>query len=76
MKIKKYICYGAPVTSINDGQEHMISARKVAELYKVDPTECYFVNWDEGIFHGGKSEDSLIGLWPRRNGDYNLDHEN
>ncbi len=72
--MKKYIVMGGHVTSKNDGDRHYISARKLCDLYGVNPDECYLV----GDF--GETEHSirmrqlppLPVLTPKYDGDYSL----
>lgn len=74
---KKYRCLGGWVTSQGDGERHYIPARRLAELYKVDPEECLFM--DEGddwvkIGRGFVVNDfeGLVDLWPQDDGNYSL----
>lgn len=43
----RFVVYGGWVCSINDGDEHYISARAVARLHHVDPRECLMVDRKE-----------------------------
>ena len=53
--------YGGLIYSKNDDQEHYVPAHKVAELYKVPPQECVFVDmhrvkiklWDDDLGDSG-----------------------
>jgi hypothetical protein len=45
--MNKYLVYGGEIASINDGGWHYVSAKKVAELYKVNPRECIMVDKED-----------------------------
>lgn len=60
MKPKYLLCPGE-IRSKNDGDLHYISARRLIELYGVDPREC--TTDDRGL-------EGLIPLRPRYQGDY------
>lgn len=73
---KKYICFGGYISSQSDADRHYISARRSAVLYKVNPTECIFVDHsdhpDYDVYKGYAAE-FLIGLtklYPRNKGNY------
>ena len=70
--MKKYVCYGGNIVSKHDHQEHFISAHQVAQLYKVNPDECYFVHYPQEESWKGFDFSGLIALYPRSSGDYNL----
>lgn len=72
----KYICYGGWITA-KDGDRHNISARRLADLYGVEPMECVFINDTDNPEEKlrGFSRDvigKLIGLSPRPDGNYRL----
>lgn len=72
---KLYRCLGGWITSRSDGDRHFISASKVAELYRVNPSECIFINpEDHPNYEPQKGYDlsQLTDLWPREDGDYTL----
>lgn len=67
----KYILIGGEVKS-RDGDVHYISSHKLAELYRLNPRDCYFS--DESKYSGfydnlGNSHD-IVWLRPRSEGDY------
>ena len=68
---KKYICYGDYIFSKSDSDRHYISAKRVAELYKVNPQECFFVEIHKDK-PGLDRRNNLIRLFPKYNGDYTL----
>lgn len=70
--MKKYICIGGYIFSKNDDDRHYIPPTKLAELYNVNPKECYFAkNEDSEILHGLRLEE-LIVLRPKYDGNYKL----
>lgn len=79
---KKYVCIGGKVVSRKDGDIHYIYSRRLAELYRVDPMDCYFVEekdeytwWRSmGFNSDGGYEERPIELRPRYDGNYNLDN--
>ena len=42
LKPPKYLCHGGYVRSRHDGEIHYVSARRMPQLYGVDPAECMF----------------------------------
>lgn len=73
---KKYALYPSDVISQNDGQRHYITARRLCELYGVDPNECMIAPLSRrGSIAAGydpKFIASLIPLRPRYDGHYSL----
>ena len=67
--MKKYILHPGVVKSKFDGDEHYISALKLAELYGVDFNDCYADVPNTGNLLG-VDQTNLIDLFPRYNGDY------
>ena len=67
---KKYLCVGGNVISANDGELHYISPYRLAELYQVNPEECYFVKDEDSEMLHGLRTDELIELRPRFDGEY------
>jgi len=68
--VKRFICYGGFVISPNDGDLHWISARRVAQLHKVNQQECIFIDHnEEKSYQGYDSEflDTLLELKPYPN---------
>lgn len=65
----KYVLVTNKIISPNDGQCHTISAYRLAELYKLDPKDCIFVNHVVPQDFLGVDEDQ-IWLEPRDAGDY------
>ena len=70
--MKKYVCIGGNVISKTDGDEHRIFPHRLAELYKVNPNECYFVKDDNDPSIMGLRIEELIVLRPRYDGRYDL----
>jgi hypothetical protein len=68
MQIHKFEVYGGPVFSINDGERHSISARRVAEAYGVNPKQCNFN--EDG--HQKTYNLDPIELHPDPTGEYDL----
>lgn len=66
MKIK-YICFSNEVIS-RDGDIHLVHARYLPRLYKVDPNECVFVTTDSGLI--GLNLENHIHLNPKSDGRY------
>ena len=69
---KKYVCFGGCIISQSDGDEHYISAHRVAELYKVNPAECILIEWDERNLVVGLNFKKYKILNPKKNGNYKL----
>jgi len=73
----KYLIWPGHVRSKFDKQLHYISARQIAELYRVNPRECVFVSEHTqvdkltGLPYGLKKGE-LIELYPDRSGRYQL----
>lgn len=63
----KYICFTNKVIS-KDGDIHRIDARKLPQLYKVNPKECIFVN--EKSWELGLNLENHIHLNPKSDGNY------
>ena len=66
---KKFALVGGDVESKTDGDIHRISARRLCELYRLDPNECYFIDRPEqrlGI------PSNVQYLYPRYDGSYNV----
>lgn len=55
----------------NDGDIHFISARKLIQLYRVDPKDCLIKPSDDKSL-GWRKPDGLIELHPNSNGDYSI----
>ena len=67
--MKKYCLLSGFVFGKYDSDKHYISAKKLCELYNLNPRECYLMN-NEFDFNGKGLEDNMIILRPRHNGDY------
>lgn len=70
--MKKYVCFGGYIISQHDGDKHYISARRVAELYKLNPRECRFFEWNERNLAVGLNFNEYIVLNPKSDGNYKL----
>ena len=68
--MKKYICIGGNISSKTDNDIHYISPQRLAELYQVNPDECYFAKDDNDNILLALRVEELIGLRPRYHGDY------
>ena len=68
--IKKYICFGGIVIS-KDGDEHKISASRIAELNGLNPVECYFADEEKPETYLGLPK-NLLNFHPRNDGKYKL----
>jgi hypothetical protein len=66
----KYVIHPGHVISKNDGERHYISAAQLMYFYKVRPGECVVDHYDNYIPFEGRE---LIHLYPKYNGDYELD---
>lgn len=73
MTMKKYLVIGGNVVSKHDGETHFISARRLCDLYRVDPQECICVSDRREIRYmiQAKIKD-LIELLPDPSGKYEL----
>ncbi len=71
--MKKYIVMGGRVESKSDGDIHYISSRKLCDLYKVNPDECYLLGEYESE-HSIRMRElpNLPRLTPRYDGNYSL----
>lgn len=66
--MKKYIIYPGYITSINDNEQHYISAYQLTKLYNIKEYECIIIeNKNDKI---GIIESDYIQLFPLRNGNY------
>lgn len=68
----KYIVYGMPMISKNDGQRFCIPAYNVAKLYKISPRECIFIDHNDKSKLKGLDTNNYIELYPADDGDYSL----
>lgn len=70
--MKKYICQGGDIIA-KDGNVHYISAKKLPQLYKINPDECIFIEKNEKVFLcRGSGKNSMVILLPKSDGNYNL----
>lgn len=69
----KYVLHPGYVTSESDSDRHWITGTMLARLYKVKLGECI----EEAYVHalGNRRRDSLIHLYPKKNGNYKLPEE-
>lgn len=67
--MKRYLCIGAFITSPHDGDRHFISARKLPDLYGVDPRDCSFIDTDRKT---PIDTSGYIPLYPDSTGEYKL----
>jgi hypothetical protein len=71
---KKYLLLGGDVFSKSDGNKHFVSARRLQELYQLDPEECVYADFADSATSPrsllGVNERDLIALGPRPHGDY------
>lgn len=71
--MKKYMLVGGYVFSKSDGDRHYINARKLCELYKLNPAECIFMEENDTYMQAPRhGENSILILHPREDGDYAL----
>nr|DAN05383.1 MAG TPA: hypothetical protein [Caudoviricetes sp.] len=68
----KYIVYGMPIISNNDGQRLYIGAYNVAKLYKISPRECILIDHNDKIKLKGLDTNKYIELYPVYDGNYSL----
>ena len=68
----EYIIVGGRVISKNDGDEHYISAHKLAQLYGVDPTKCLLIEEGDPVWKERLLPGAIRILRPRYDGDYSL----
>lgn len=68
---KSIICHSGVIIS-NDGDERIIHAQRLPDLYNVDRSLCIYVDKLDDL-RGLRPEDldSWIHLFPRSSGDYN-----
>lgn len=71
--MKKYALHAGYVYSINDNDRHWISARRLAELYRLRRGEWF--SWPTGERLIGLRIEDYIHLYPRNDGDYRLPRE-
>jgi len=72
-KVKKYLVISGFIHSINDKDEHYISARRLVDLYRVRLEDCILI-YDvksPDFFHYRNCKD-LIWLMPQSSGDYTM----
>jgi hypothetical protein len=71
--MKKYICYGGYIPSKTDQDMHYISAKRLAQLYNVRPSDCLMIDdYNKEEKMKGLNVGNIIELHPRYNGDYLL----
>ena len=72
----RYVLHPGPVTIKYDGQEHFISADRLAQLYglRLSTTNVAIVRYDDQPLYprGFRESPDDVHIWPRRNGDYEL----
>ena len=67
----KYILHPGPVKSRWDGDIHLISASRLAELYNVNLSECIIYGRDT-LSYSQDFLNDLTPLFPQQNGNYIL----
>ena len=67
--MKKYLVVPGEIASQTDGDIHHISARRLMELYKVHPDDCYVLRPDAPPHTQGLPK-GLIVLKPLYEGNY------
>lgn len=72
-----YICHGGYVKSQSDGQIHYVSAKRVAQLYKLPYQKCLLLDERTTIRFArsaGKTSAlrNAVHLYPRQDGNYDL----
>jgi len=70
---KKYVVFPGTVKSITDGQIHRVTAVNLMRLYRVNPAEC--VVYNGYLQHGVCYYRDLIALYPRDDGNYNIQNK-
>lgn len=71
--MKKYLCIGGYVYSRTDNDRHFIPTQRLAQLYQVNPEECYFAKDRDDILLNALRTEELIILEPRYDGNYLLE---
>jgi len=72
--MKRYLVIGGTVISKKDGQEHYVNARKLCELYMVNPRECVLMEENDNIMRARRAGwGSMLILRPRHDSNYNLE---
>jgi len=66
----RFVLFSGWVIS-DDGDEHHISARRLVDLYRLNPRECVLIESDKDL--RGRDLTGLIELRPRFDGNYKLD---
>jgi len=69
--VKKYVLHPGYVISKTDGDEHWISASRLADLYGVGIGECFIDDPNRPQQLRGLPPD-VVHLHPRYDGDYSL----
>lgn len=70
--MKKYVVYGMPFESKNDGDKFYLSAFKIAKLYNVNLNECILIDYNDESKLVGIDTSKYIALYPRYDGNYTL----
>lgn len=73
--MKKYLVFAGPVRSKNDKQIHRVGGPQLAQLYRVNPSECIFIGWDitdDEVRAKTIGQKNLISLYPDNSGRYEL----
>lgn len=77
--MKKYLVFAGQVRSRNDKQVHRVGGPQLAQLYRVNPSECIFISWDmtdAEVRARTIGHDNLIKLYPDNSGRYELPKAN
>lgn len=67
---KRFLVIGDEVYSATDGQVHYVSARRLVDLYGLDPRECVLVDRDQRMGELLNLPQGLRVLRPRNDGNY------
>lgn len=59
-----YAVFPGDILSAHDTDVHFVSARRLIELYGVDPSECVVIHDEERVGRSGINLDELIHLRP------------
>ena len=72
--MKKYIVVGGDIMSKTDGDRHYVNARKLCNLYQINPNDCILI--EERSYYGLVKykllPEGLPVLRPKYDGKYNL----
>ncbi len=69
----KYVLHPGFIRSETDGEEHYVSADKLAKLYKINYFECFVASEDS--IKPIPNDPELIHLYPKYDGKYIIPEE-